>query len=351
MLRFASILALAVAALACSAVAAPADMPSVSCYIENGAIHVVNISSNVRCVGRSDRPDNFALVRGNNSIVFGALTEVENVTVLFYTDEQCLVEDGFQTCVIREPTVCFIDQQNRVVVNHVYSDIQCIGRVDDPSSFVFNNGNDTTLIFDDPARSDNIMLHLFSDGNCSQTIQTAPFIFCRPANGSFTTTINSVVTRTIFVVDLQTVTVETCPTTTTTTTTASPTPTPACGIPAGPVCFIQNGLIHVRELPNSIRCVSRSDDFHLAFPSQGSIDYGLPAQDSSITVVAFSDGNCRNPAFSLLCIQVPSVCPVPTATSTTAATTTTTVSVTASATQTVITATPTVTATATAIHV
>eukprot|EP00160_Parvularia_atlantis_P016719 Unigene5439_Nuclearia_a/m.16653 Unigene5439_Nuclearia_a/g.16653 ORF Unigene5439_Nuclearia_a/g.16653 Unigene5439_Nuclearia_a/m.16653 type:complete len:343 (-) Unigene5439_Nuclearia_a:118-1146(-) len=333
--------ALVCATAAGLAAAAPTNAPA-RCYIENGVVHVRNISSGISCVGRSDQAS-YALVQpGSDRLDFGDPTMAENVFVLFYSDDQCLVQDGFAECVPLARTSCYIDVDDTVVVQRVYEDVRCIGRLDDPSAFAFNNGNDTTVVFARPALADLIMLRLFSDADCSKTVRTLPFIFCQPINGSQTTTISSTATMgstatdTIIIQDVVTVTV--CPAPEpTTTATPTPTATPVCNLPAGPVCFVQDGRIRVRALPDDIGCLRRSDDLRLAFPTNGAVDYGLPPQDTAVSVTAFTDDVCNEAAFSLACINIDVSCPTPTATPTpTIIVTSTVITTTATATATII---------------
>lgn len=145
---------------------------------------------------------------------------------------------------------------------------------------MFNNGtnnsttNNATLEFTELALTNSIQLRLFSDDNCTVTIQTEPFIVC---NFTFPPT-----------------------------PTATPSP---CSVPAGPVCIIQDDKIYARQLPLDIQCVARSDDTHEAFPVNGAINFGLPPQSTSVVLTAYTNGNCTHELFTISCVEYGSTCP------------------------------------------
>ena len=101
----------------------PTSTPLALCLIENGLIHVDNITSGITCVGRSDVSGD-ALTNGSSTVVFGLPTNSSNVTVSLYSDDQCQVLVAVIPCQELPPTTCFINYTGVIVVETVYSDVR-----------------------------------------------------------------------------------------------------------------------------------------------------------------------------------------------------------------------------------
>jgi len=241
-----------------------------SCSLVNGLVVVQNIPSSTLCIRRSDGDETTSF---GTSLIFGALSKSNSLSVSFYADLDCTQIFGATIpCVAFPSTICTLDGQNRIIVQNLEFPILSVRRGDtgECSSAISND----VLTFATPTTADlcPVQLNLFSDANCRTFLQSSQDVLCP------------------------------CPM--------------AYSYEATASCVVANGIIQVQNIPSATTCVGRSDiPFKALAPFPGNmLNFGglvSATNTNAITLTFFDDAQCQTPASTITCTTLaPTECTI-----------------------------------------